>query len=151
MSKGEETRKGRAHSPRKHVFSVYKGACPVPMLCSLIWSQKKKKKGKCAASSLRYTWRLEKRDCCGCAQLGLELGPRVLSPANVQHHVVTRIYQPRKPCGKQNTPPPSISQEGMGGDGRGRHPGVAQGWFQHPSLHVTILGCSHPHSLALGH
>lgn len=75
------------------------------MLCSLIWSQKKKKKGKCAASSLRYTWRLEKLDCCGCARLGLELGPRVLSPANVQHHVVTRIYQPRKPCGKQNTPP----------------------------------------------
>lgn len=38
----EEIRKGRAHSLRKHVFSVYRGACPVPMLCSLIWSQKKK-------------------------------------------------------------------------------------------------------------
>ena len=109
---GEETRKGRAHSLRKHVFSVYREACPVPMLCSLIWSQKKKKKIKCAASSLRCFWRLENLDCCRHAVLGLELAGagasrpiRCQCPASHGLHIPTHKVAWRTKC------PLSASQE----------------------------------------
>lgn len=138
---GEETRKGRAHSLRKHVFSVYREPCPVPMLCSLIWSQKKKKI-KCAASSLRYFWRLENLDCCRHAVLG----PELARAANVQHHVVFK-YQPRKPCGKQNAPQ-RIPGRGCMEMKEAGSPGVA-GALVSSTESVCVCMCEYPGLLSL--
>lgn len=117
-----------------------------------------KKKIKCAASSLRYFWRLENLDCCRHAVLGLELagvGACVPPAANVQHHVVF-IYQPRKPCGKQNAPQ-CLPGRGFMQMTEAGSPGVAGALVSSTelcvcvSVCVTILGCSHSHFLALHH
>lgn len=79
MSTGGETRKGRAHSLSKHVFSVYGGACPVPRLCSLILSQEKKNQMRSFLSKVHLE--AGKSGWSGAPALGPALAwARVLSP-----------------------------------------------------------------------
>lgn len=143
LSTGEETRKGRDHSLRKHVFSVYRGACPVPMLCSLIWSQKKKKKIKCAASSLRYIWRLENLDCCRRAVLGFELARAGAScPICCQCPATRGLRIPTQEA-TWKTKCPSVSPRNpVGGDGRSRQPWCSWGFGCFNTESVCV--CEYP-------
>lgn len=109
LSMGDETRRGSAHSLRKHVFSVYRGACPVPMLCSLIWSQKKNQ-----TRSFRSEVHLEARKS-GLLRAHCAGAPGLL--------LTSSIYLPGKP---RLSPSALQGRAGYRGERQPQHPG---GWL----------------------
>ena len=123
LSTGEETRKGRAHSLRKHVFSVYREACPVPMLCSLIWSQKKKKNQMCSFLSEVL---LEAAGKSGLLQ-ARRAGPRAgrgwgLCPTRCQCPASRGLHIPTQKALWKTKCPSAPPRKGVHGDDGGRQP-----------------------------
>lgn len=130
----------KSHPCRKHVFSVYGGAYPVPMLCSLIWSQGKKKI-KRAASSPRYIGGWKIRTAVG-ALCWLGTGPvKASSPVCCQHPASPDLCIP---TWRAKIPP----GEAVGGEERGRGPPGSWGLVSSAGpVRVFVcdaLGCSHP-------
>ena len=122
LSMGEETRKGRAHSLRKHVFSVYREPCPVPMLCSLIWSQKKKKKNQMRSFLSEVLLEAGKSGLLQACRAGPRAGQGCQRPASRGLQIPTQEALWKTKC------PSAPPRKGVHGDEGGRQPWCSRGF-----------------------